>query len=192
MEMRVRVVIENAARLLVLKDAREAYLAWCEGKPIEYRREGENVTRWREDPTNAGFCPAFASIDLHWRPTPDYPAETPPRTPQQASREARESGAVEAWENGKPIEFQSSGVWHEYSGSLRDYPAFMCCDYHWRPKASEPPNPVALDWRPSSEPPKDGEVVLVWDGEGWLWDQWDKSSAGLYTAWAPQPLPPEV
>jgi hypothetical protein len=107
-------------------------------------------------------------------------------------REARESGAVEAWERGEPIQYQDFGEWCNYMASSAESPAFTAVCYHWRPKRAEPPKPVALDWRPVSEPPENGDVVVAWDGKDWVWEHWDKDSASLFKAWAPQPLPPEV
>ena len=183
--------MSNRTSNQALKDAREAYNAWCDGKPIEWRREGDSVTRW--DEYHKDGIPNFQASEIYWRPAPDQPPEpSKPRTPQQAMREARESGAVEAWENGRPIEWrlERDARWDEFNDS--GLPNFHAFGIHWRPKASEPPKPVALDCRPVSEPPEKGDEVFAWDGEIWHYDYWDDKSPGLFHFWAPMPLPPEV
>ena len=125
-----------------LKDARPAYNAWCDGKPIELLREGDDDSKWE---LYNGNAPAFSLIAYHWRPKPE---PSPLRTPQQAMREARESGAVEAWERGEPIERCYHG--YRWTTFVEAFPSFADPDQRWRPKRAEPPKPVALDCRPVS------------------------------------------
>lgn len=174
-----------------LKDAREAYNAWCDGKPIEYRVDAESVLRFTPYQSGDGV-PNFGSTAFHWRPAQEQPEPAPPRTPQQAMKAARESGAVEAWEDGRPIEWrlECDARWDEYNDS--SLPNFYAFGIYWRPKASEPPKPVALDSRSVIEPPEVGDEVLAWDGDSWMFEQWGDYSLRMFTAWAPQPLPPEV
>lgn len=186
--------MSNRTSEQALKDARPAYNAWCDRKPIEYRRDGYD--QWnRYTPEPGQERPNFHGEELHWRPAQENPTEpSQPRTPQQAMRDARESGAVEAWENGSPIEWrlERDDRWDEYNDS--SLPNFYAFGIHWRPKASEPPKPVALDWRPVSEPPEEGDELLAYahNDKKWMYVRWLKGYEGYYTAWAPQPLPPEV
>jgi len=139
-------MMSNRTSEQALKDARPAYNAWCDGKPIEWRADGESVLRFTPYQSGDGV-PNFGSIAFHWRPAQENPTEpSQPRTPQQAMRDARESGAVEAWENGRPIEWrlERDDRWDEYNDS--SLPNFYAFGIHWRPKASEPPKPVALNW----------------------------------------------
>ena len=54
-----------------LKDAQDAYNAWCEGKPIEWRpRDGLGWISY-----SIGDAPDFCSVRVHWRPAQEQPPE---------------------------------------------------------------------------------------------------------------------
>lgn len=84
----------------------------------------------------------------------------PDRTPQQALKDAIDSGAVDAWINEEEIEVRALGstTWHTVTT------AFMFTDplYEYQPK---PPEPTKINWRPvvkGKEP--QGLVLGVWYG----------------------------
>ncbi len=67
------------------------------------------------------------------------------RTPQQAMKEAIESGAVQAWIEGKGIQFKGHGDWFDFSQTV---PAFCHEVLQWRPAPTSKLRP----WRPEDVP----------------------------------------
>jgi hypothetical protein len=59
--------MSNRTSEQALKDAKEAYLAWCDGKPIQWHESGV-VGRWEAYDKSLLGHPNFTSTGLHWRP----------------------------------------------------------------------------------------------------------------------------
>jgi hypothetical protein len=72
------------------------------------------------------------------------------RTPQQAMRDAIVSGAVQAWIEGKDIQFShiDSNDWVDSNGI--EMPTFALKWVKWRIKPI-PQKPTVADWRPISD-----------------------------------------
>lgn len=70
------------------------------------------------------------------------------RTPQQAMKDAIESGAVQAWIDGKPIEYTGDPTnhWTKFRGE--EPPHFNTPIWHWRPA----PEPKLRPWKPEEVP----------------------------------------
>lgn len=71
------------------------------------------------------------------------------RTPQQAMADAIKSGAVQAWIDGKRIQFrrEGKGSWDEFEGYSK-HPAFAEVAIHWSPA----PTPCLRPWKPVDVP----------------------------------------
>ena len=111
------------------------------------------------------------------------------RTPQQALKDAIDSGAVQAWIEGKPIQykiFNSSEDWDKVSETWKGY--FNNTAYVWRVAPPEPPKPTIVDWQPIETCPKNTRILL----------RFSDNSMGDFTGpaerathWAPMPAPPQ-
>jgi hypothetical protein len=150
-------------------EAQDAYKAWCSALPIQHRRV-DGSDQWEDWLGSGQDQPLFSDPYSEWRPKPKPEPEKPSqaqRTPQQAMKEARESGVVEAWENGLPIQVRyHSDDWEDFSGEV---PNFQAASWVWRTKAAAPPNRVHLDWRPLGDLPGSRETILVYSTKhGWL------------------------
>lgn len=85
------------------------------------------------------------------------------RTPQQTMKEAIESGAVQAWIDGKPIEYTGDPTnhWTKFSGE--EPPHFNTPIWHWRPA----PEPKLRPWKPEEVPHncwirRSDDAVILW------------------------------
>lgn len=83
------------------------------------------------------------------------------RTPQQALKDAMESGAIQAWLDGKEIEYQylNNGDWKCMTDTLH-----YLADprYQWRPKPEPPPEPPVVKWiNIKDQKPKHADEYLV-------------------------------
>jgi hypothetical protein len=71
------------------------------------------------------------------------------RTPQQALADAIESGAVQAWIEGKEIELDCKTHWRTFAkDDPSDWPHFMGTEHRWRPA----PTPKLRPWKPEEVP----------------------------------------
>ena len=88
-------------------------------------------------------------------------------TPQQAMKDAIDSGAVQAWIEGKDMQFShiDSNDWIDSNGI--EMPTFALKWVKWRVKPI-PQKPTVADWRPISEIPKDGKRYLVRFNSGFI------------------------
>ncbi len=68
--------------------------------------------------------------------------KVPDRTPQQALKDAIDSGAVDAWINEEEIQYSSGLGWFPWTDGE---PEFLNEDMEWRPS---PPEPTKINWRP--------------------------------------------
>ncbi len=84
----------------------------------------------------------------------------PDRTPQQALKDAIDSGAVDAWINGEDIQYRVHGSVDRWIPVESPHPDFALHGLEYRPK---PPEPTKINWRPvvTGKEPK-GVVLGYW------------------------------
>jgi hypothetical protein len=116
------------------------------------------------------------------------------RTPQQALRDAIDSGAVQAWIDGKKIEWQSLNhlqdnlTWRDRNVAWNGMPFFDDTSIIWRAAPPEPPKPTIADWQPIETRPQTGRAIFLWsDGAVCSVRLPSETTA---THWAPVPAPP--
>ncbi len=116
------------------------------------------------------------------------------RTPQQALKDAIDSGAVQAWIEGKKIEgrYVTSPPLQWFSMSENSTPSFQGEDFIWRVTPPEPPKPTIIDWRPIETCPMDTTVILLYE-DGSMDSSFVSAGSLLSwaTHWAPLPAPPQ-
>ena len=80
-------------------------------------------------------------------------------------RDAIVSGTVQAWIEGRAIQYSEDKV--NWKDSISLSPAFSYKELIWRVKPI-PQKPTVADWRPISEIPKDGKRYLVRFNSGFI------------------------
>lgn len=84
------------------------------------------------------------------------------RTPQQALKDAIDSGAVAAWIKGEIVQYHYVGAYDEDYVDAVGMPTFTNPYLRWRPKPFEPQKPTRADWRPVVSGQEPSDPVLVW------------------------------
>lgn len=84
---------------------------------------------------------------------------------------AFKTGAVQAWMDGKPIQFtEDNKNWQPPTND--DLPGFWSSQATWRVKPAEPPQ---IEWRHlAKEKPKTGQLCVISDGKNFFCDQWNR------------------
>lgn len=130
--------------------------------PEEYQyRYKKSRTQWSDYfPGDPGVLVQNPANDVYqYRKPKQKENKMSERTPQQALRDAIDSGAVEAWIKGEDIQFECEGEWitNPNDGS---WPPFQSSATIWRPA---PPEPTKINWQPvvTGKEPK-GMVLCAW------------------------------
>jgi len=118
------------------------------------------------------------------------------RTPQQALKDAIDSGAVQAWIDGKQVEWQSINylhdnlTWRDRNANWNGMPFFDDTSIIWRVAPPDPPKPSVVDWKPIETCPQTGRVLFTW-ADGAICSVSLPESRTKATHWAPLPAPPQ-
>jgi len=122
----------------------EKYPDACQYK---YRRIDHEWSEWCRGPIGVADYPR--NDTYQYRRPKQKETKMPVRTPQQALRDAIDSGAVEAWINGEDIQYRvyhpggSEDGWVHVDNT--QYPDFSLFGVEYRPK---PPEPTKINWQP--------------------------------------------
>ncbi len=130
-----------------------------------YRRIDHGWSEWCRGPIGVADYPR--NDVYQYRKPKQKENKMPDRTPQQALKDAIDSGAVEAWINGEAIESQAHGSseWVLFPAESSAWPPFQSYGAWWRPK---PPEPTRINWQP---------VVTGKEPKGWVLCAWVKHPA---------------
>lgn len=117
-----------------------------------YRRIDHKWSEWSRGPIGVADYPRN---DIYqYRKPKQKGNKVPERTPQQALKDAIDSGAVDAWINGEEVEFhRGAGDWGKDWSSSPSFTDPIC---FFRPK---PPEPTKINWQP---------VVIGKEPKGWV------------------------
>ena len=134
--------------------------------PEEYQyRYKKSRTQWSDYfPGDPGVLVQNPATDTYqYRRPKQKENNMPDRTPQQAMKDAIDSGAVEAWINGEDIQCDAEGIWKDYERREGLTPNFQHSGINWRPTS---PEPTRINWRPvvTGKEPK-GVAMGYWGPE---------------------------